>query len=348
MADTFFFTPSRRLTVANIAELTGAKLLNPEFSNKVINTLSSLERAGEGSLIFVEHRKFSDALVGSSAAAVFCTNEIVSKVPETMAILVTSTPKRDFSQIGRILFPDSIKPVSWFGERGISPHAHIHPTAKLAHDVCVEAGAVIGRNVEIGEGTLISSTVVIGENCRIGRDCYIAPKVTIQCSLIGNRVQIYPGVCIGQDGFGYVGSISGIEKIPQLGRVIIENDVEIGANTTIDRGTLEDTIIGEGSKIDNLVQIAHNVKIGRYCLIAGQCGVAGSTSIGDMSQLGGSVGVADHIVIGKCVQIAARSGVMNDIPDGEKWCGSPARPFKQWFREVAALRSISKVKKEKR
>ncbi|UNE55483.1 UDP-3-O-(3-hydroxymyristoyl)glucosamine N-acyltransferase [Bartonella machadoae] len=343
-----FFTPSRRLTVANVAELTGAKLLNPEFSDRAIKTLSSLESAVEGSLVFVEHRKFSDALIGSSAAAVFCTNEVVFKVPETMAILVTSTPQRDFAQIGRILFPDSVKPVSWFGEREISPHAYIHPTAKLAHDVCVEAGAVIGRNVEIGEGTLISSTAVIGENCRVGHDCYIAPKVTIQCSLIGNRVQIYPGVCIGQDGFGYVGSLSGIEKIPQLGRVIIEDDVEIGANTTIDRGTFEDTIIGEGSKIDNLVQIAHNVKIGRYCLIAAQCGVAGSTSIGDMSQLGGSVGVADHIVIGKCVQIAARSGVMNDIPDGEKWGGSPARPFKQWFREVAALRSIGKVKKEKR
>lgn len=348
MADTFFFTPSRRLTVANVAELTGAKLLNPEFSNTVINALSSLEGAVEGSLVFVEHRKFSDALIGSSAVAVFCTSEIVFKVPESMAILVTSTPQRDFAQIGRILYPDSVKPVPWFGQREISPHAHIHPTAKFAHDVCIEAGAVIGRNVEIGAGTLISSTAVIGENCRIGRDCYIGPKVTIQYSLIGDRVQLYPGVCVGQDGFGYIGSVSGIEKVPQLGRVIIEDGVEIGANTTIDRGTFEDTIIGEGSKIDNLVQIAHNVKIGRHCLIAAQCGVAGSTSIGDMSQLGGSVGIADHIVIGKCVQIAAGSGVMNDIPDGEKWGGSPARPFKQWFREVAALRNIGKVKKEKR
>ncbi|WP_208440604.1 UDP-3-O-(3-hydroxymyristoyl)glucosamine N-acyltransferase [Bartonella raoultii] len=348
MADTFFFTPSRRLTVADVAELTGAKLLNPEFSEAVVNTLSSLENAVEGSLVFVEHRKFSDDLIGSSAVAVFCKNEIVSKVPESMAILLTSTPQRDFAQIGRILYPHSVKPIPWIGQREISPHAHIHPTAKFAHDVCIEAGAVIGRNVEIGAGTLISSTAVIGENCRIGRDCYIAPRVTIQYSLIGDRVQLYPGVCIGQDGFGYVASVSGIEKIPQLGRVIIEDDVEIGANTTIDRGTLEDTIIGEGSKIDNLVQIAHNVKIGRYCFLAAQCGIAGSTSIGDMSQLGGSVGVSDHIIIGKCVQIAAGSGVMNDIPDGEKWGGSPARPFKQWFREVVALRNISKMRKEKR
>ncbi|MBX4336263.1 UDP-3-O-(3-hydroxymyristoyl)glucosamine N-acyltransferase [Bartonella raoultii] len=348
MAGTFFFTPSRRLTVANVAELTGAKLLNPELSNTEINALSSLKNAKEGSLVFVEHKKFSDALLGSSAVAVFCTNEIVFKVPESMAILVTSTPQRAFAQIGRILFPDSVKPMPWLGKKEISPHAHIHPSAKFAHDVCIEAGAVVGKNVEIGAGTLISSTAVIGENCCIGRDCYIAPKATIQCSLIGDRVQLYPGVCIGQDGFGYVASMSGIEKIPQLGRVIIEDDVEIGANTTIDRGTLEDTIIGEGSKIDNLVQIAHNVKIGRYCLIAAQCGIAGSVSIGDMSQLGGSVGISDHIVIGKCVQIAAGSGVMNNIPDGEKWGGSPARPFKQWFREVVALRNIGKVGREKR
>ncbi|WP_336276848.1 UDP-3-O-(3-hydroxymyristoyl)glucosamine N-acyltransferase [Bartonella sp. CB178] len=349
MADAFFFTPSRRLTVANIAELTGAKLLNPEFSNTVVDTLSSLESAREGSLVFVENRKFSDALLGSSAVAVFCTNEVVFKVPESMAILLTSTPQRDFAQIGRILFPTSVKPMPWFGQGGISPHAHIHPTAELADNVCVEAGAVIGKNVKIGEGTLISSTSVIGENCCIGRECYIAPRVTVQYSLIGDRVHIYPGACIGQDGFGYIGSsVGGIEKIPQIGRVVIHDGAEIGANTTIDRGTFGDTIIGEGSKIDNLVQIAHNVRIGSYCLVAAQCGIAGSTSIGDMSRLGGSVGVADHIVIGKCVQIAAGSGVMNDIPDGEKWGGSPARPFKQWFREVAALRNIGKAKKEKR
>ncbi|WP_455478509.1 UDP-3-O-(3-hydroxymyristoyl)glucosamine N-acyltransferase [Bartonella sp. B10] len=347
MADTFFFTPSRRLTVANVAELTGARLLNPEFSNTVINTLSSVERAEKGSLVFIEHRKFSDALSKSSAVAVFCTNEIVFHVPESMAILVTSTPQRDFAQIGRILFPDSVKPMPWFGRKEVSPYAHIHPSVKLSHDVCIEAGAVIGKNVEIGSGTLISSTAVIGENCRIGCECYIAPRVTIQYSLVGDRVHIYPGACIGQDGFGYICGISGVEKIPQLGRVIIQDGVEIGANTTIDRGTFEDTIIGEGSKIDNLVQIAHNVKIGRCCLIAAQCGIAGSTSVGDMSQLGGSVGVADHIIIGKYVQIAAGSGVMNDIPDGEKWGGIPARPFKQWFREVAALRNIGKGKREK-
>ncbi|AGF74428.1 UDP-3-O-[3-hydroxymyristoyl] glucosamine N-acyltransferase [Bartonella australis AUST/NH1] len=347
MAGASFFTPSQQLTVADIAELTGAELLNPEFSGVVISALSSIKSAREGSLVFVENQKFSGALSGSLAAAVFCTADVVFQIPESMAILVTSTPRRDFVRIGHILFPDSVKPMPWFSQKGISLHAHVHLSAIFENDVCIEAGAVIGKNVEIGSGTLVSSTAVIGENCRIGRECYIAPGVTVQYSLIGDRVHLHPGVRVGQDGFGYISGVSEVEKIPQLGRVIIQDNVEIGANTTIDRGTLEDTIIGEGSKIDNLVQIAHNVKIGRYCFIAGQCGIAGSTSIGDMSQLGGGVGIADHITVGKGVYIAARSGVMNDIPDGEKWCGSPARPFKQWSREVLALRRISKIEREK-
>ncbi|EYS92135.1 UDP-3-O-[3-hydroxymyristoyl] glucosamine N-acyltransferase [Bartonella bacilliformis str. Heidi Mejia] len=348
MADTFFFMPSRRLTVADVVELTGAKLRDPKFSNIVIKTLSSIENAREGSLVFLENQKFSDSLLGSFAAAVFCRSDVVVKIPESIAALVTQTPQRDFAQIGRILFPDSVKPMPWFGQKEISLHAHIHPSAKIEHDVCIEAGAIIGKNVEIGAGTLVSSTAVIGENCRIGRECYIAPRVTIQYSLIGDKVRLHPGVCIGQDGFGYVSGAFGIEKIPQLGRVIIQDGVEIGANTTVDRGTFEDTIIGEGSKIDNLVQIAHNVRIGRYCLIAAQCGIAGSTSIGDMSRLGGSVGVVDHVTIGEGVQIAAGSGVMSDIPDGEKWGGSPAQPFKKWFREMVALRNIGQAKREKR
>lgn len=347
MADINFFTPSRQITVGEAAALTGAALRNPELSASVIQHLSSLDSAEPGSLVFVENRKFAKALRDSAAIAVFCPEDVVSKVPENIAVLVTASPHRDFAMIGRILFPSSARPTPWFGEYGISPQAFIHPEAKLEEGVTVEAGAVIGKGAEIGSGTLISSTAVIGENCRIGRDCYIAPTVSVQYAFIGNHVHLYPGVRVGQDGFGYVGGPSGVEKIPQLGRVIIQDDVEIGANTTVDRGALKDTIIGEGTKIDNLVQIAHNVQIGRYCLIAAHCGIAGSATIGDMTQLGGSVGLADHVTIGSRVQIAAASGVMNDIPDGERWGGSPARPIKQWFREVAALRSMSKFNKEK-
>jgi UDP-3-O-[3-hydroxymyristoyl] glucosamine N-acyltransferase len=239
-----------------------------------------------------------------------------------------------------------VRPESWLGETGVSPAAYVHPTASIEAGATIEAGAVIGKGVSVGTGTLIAATAVVGEGCQIGRDSYIAPGVAVQFAMIGNRVSLHPGVRIGQDGFGYVPGPRGLEKVPQLGRVILQDDVEIGANTTIDRGALSDTVIGEGTKIDNLVQIAHNVRIGRFCIVAAHCGISGSCVIGDQTMLGGRVGLADHLVIGSRVQIAAASGVMNDIPDGERWGGFPARPIKQWFRDIANIRSIGKPKKE--
>jgi len=345
LADCVFFTPVRSLSVAQIAELAGVHLYHPGLEGVEVTFLAPLDNAGPGALTFIENKKHRDCLKQLVAAACFCLPEMASKIPINVAALVSNQPQRDFAAIGRVLFPQSIHPPSSCGEAGLSPQAFIHPQAVLEENVTIEAGAIIGKGVEIGRGSVVAANVVIGENCKIGRECYFAPGVSIQYAFIGNRVRLYAGVRIGQDGFGYVGGQYGVEKIPQLGRVILQDDVEIGANSTIDRGALNDTIIGEGTKIDNLVQIAHNVRIGRLCLIAAQCGIAGSCSIGDGVQIGGATGIADHIKIGSHVQIAAQSGVMNNIPDGEKWGGSPARPFKQWFREVAALRSISRSHK---
>jgi len=328
-----------------VASLTGASLRHPEFGEREITCLAPLDDADCDALTFIESKKHQQHLRQLVAAACLCPPDLVDKIPGNVAALVSTSPQRDFAHVGRILFPRSVFPLSSCGESGLSPQAHIHPSALLEENVTVEAGAVIGKGVEIGRGSVIASGAIIGENCKIGRDCYFAPCVSVQYAFIGNRVRLYAGVRIGQDGFGYVGGARGIEKIPQLGRVIVQDDVEIGANSTVDRGALSDTIIGEGTKIDNLVQIAHNVRIGRLCLIAAQCGFAGSCSIGDGTQIGGATGIADHIKIGSHVQIAAASGVMHDIPDGEKWGGSPARPFKQWFREVAALRSMSRSHK---
>jgi len=333
------------MNVAQAAELTGSVLYHPELGSAQITCLAALDNAGPGALTFINSKKHRDNLHQLVAAACLCPVELASKIPAGVAVLVSKQPQRDFAAIGRALFPQSVHPASSYGESGLSPYAHIHPQAMLEEDVTVEVGAIIGKGVEIGRGSVIASGCFIGENCKIGRDCYFAPHVSVQYAFIGNRVRLYAGVRIGQDGFGYVGGAQGIEKIPQLGRVILQDDVEIGANSTVDRGALGDTIIGEGTKIDNLVQIAHNVRIGRFCLIAAQCGIAGSCSIGDGTQIGGATGLADHIKIGSNVQIAAASGVMNDIPDGEKWGGLPARPFKQWFREVAALRSMSRPHK---
>ncbi len=346
MADPVFFAPSRGLTIGEIADFTGARLRDPKLGTRSVRRLASLKDAGEDALVFVEGKKNAEGLAGIRAAGVFCTESVAGSVPAHIAALVTRSPQRDFSVVGRMLFPASARPASWLGETGISPAAIIHPAATIEDGATIEAGAVIGKGVSVGSGTLIAATAVIGENCQIGRDSYIAPGVSIQCAFVGNRVSIHPGVRIGQDGFGYVPGPAGLEKVPQIGRVIIQDDVEIGANTTVDRGSLSDTVIGEGTKIDNLVQIAHNVRIGRFCLIAAHCGISGSCVIGDQTMLGGRVGLADHLVIGARVQVAAASGVMNDIPDGERWGGIPARPIKQWFRDIANIRSIGQSRKE--
>ncbi|QWK76642.1 UDP-3-O-(3-hydroxymyristoyl)glucosamine N-acyltransferase [Ochrobactrum sp. BTU1] len=346
MADPIFFKPSRDLTIGDIADFTGASLRNPKLAPRSVARLASLNDASDDALVFVDGKKNAQALAGIKAAGVLCSEDVADSVPSGVATLVTRNPQRDFSSVGRMLFPVSVRPESWLGETGVSPAAYVHPTASIEAGATIEAGAVIGKGVSVGTGTLIAATAVVGEGCQIGRDSYIGPGVAVQFAMIGNRVSLHPGVRIGQDGFGYVPGPRGLEKVPQLGRVILQDDVEIGANTTIDRGALSDTVIGEGTKIDNLVQIAHNVRIGRFCIVAAHCGISGSCVIGDQTMLGGRVGLADHLVIGSRVQIAAASGVMNDIPDGERWGGFPARPIKQWFRDIANIRSIGKPKKE--
>ncbi|MBV2144598.1 UDP-3-O-(3-hydroxymyristoyl)glucosamine N-acyltransferase [Falsochrobactrum sp. TDYN1] len=346
MADPIFFRPSRELTIGDVADFTGARLQNPKLAPRSVVRLASLSDAGEDALVFVDGKKNAQSLADIKAAGVLCTEAVADNVPSHIAALITRNPHRDFASVGRMLFPASARPESWLGEKGVSPAAFIHPSAQIEDGATIEAGAVIGKGASIGSGTLIAATAVIGESCQVGRDSYIAPGVAVQHAFIGNRVSLHPGVRIGQDGFGYVPGPAGIEKVPQLGRVIIQDDVEIGANTTVDRGALADTIIGEGTKIDNLVQIAHNVRIGRFCLIAAHCGISGSCTIGDQTMLGGRVGLADHLIIGSGVQVAAASGVMNDIPDGERWGGIPARPIKQWFRDIANIRSIGQSRKE--
>ncbi len=347
MADSVFYTLSCAVNVADIAQLTGSELLTKQFADRKIEQLASLDNATSDSLVFLEGKKNETALRNLKAAAVICAEAQAGLIPEGIAVLVSRSPQRDFAAVGRKLFEQAVHPRSLLGIPGISENATIHPTAEIEGTVTIEPGAVIGANVSIGSGSTISANSVIGAGCKIGRDCIIAPNVSVTYALLGNRVYLHPGVRIGQDGFGFVPGPAGLEKVPQLGRVIIQDNVEIGANTTIDRGSLSDTVIGEGTKIDNLVQVAHNVKIGRHCVIAAHTGISGSVTIGDMAMIGGRVGLADHINIGSRVQIAAASGVMNDIPDGERWGGLPARPLKQWFRDIATLRSIGQSKKEK-
>ncbi len=215
------------------------------------------------------------------------------------------------------------------------------PTARLESDVTVEPGAVIGPRAEIGAGTVIGANAVIGTEVRIGRDCAIGANTVITDALIGDRVIIHPGCKIGQDGFGFVMGGAGHRKIPQVGRVIIQDDVEIGAGTTVDRGAIRDTVIGEGSKIDNLVQVGHNVSIGRHCVIVAQSGIAGSSTLEDFVVLGARVGISTEVIIGEGAQLAAASNVHANVPAGARWGGTPAKPVKLWFREMRTLAHLS-------
>ena len=329
------------MTLAELAALCGAELANADAGSLSIRALASLDRAGPHHLGFFDNLKYEGQLSRTRAGACLVSPRFEDRVPGHVAVLRAKDPFRAFVTLGRILNEDALRPPSFYQTEGIDPTAIIHETARLEDGVTVEPLAVIGPDVEIGGGTLVCSHAMIGAGVKIGRDCVVGAGTSIIYSYIGDAVIIHPGCHIGQDGFGYLSGRNGHDKIPQTGRVLIQNDVEIGAGTTIDRGSLRDTVIGEGTRIDNQVQVGHNVYIGRNCLVLAQCGLAGSLTLEDNVALGAKAGFNNHLTIGEGAQVAAMSGVNSDIPRGERWGGPLARPVKQWLREVKTLENLA-------
>jgi len=342
MSEPQFFKRPGGLTAQEIAALTGAVMRPGVAPERRIHGIAALDRAAPGDLAFLQKPKYAGEFAVTRAGICLTTPRFADQAPPQVAVLVTPAPYRAFVAVAEKLFPAAMRPSSLFEADGISKTALVHPSARLESGVTIDPAAVIGPRAEIGAGTVIGSGAVIGPEVRIGRDCTVGANTTIAHALIGDRVIIHTGARIGQDGFGYLPGPRGHGKVPQVARVIVQNDVEIGANTAIDRGSIRDTVIGEGTKIDNLVQIAHNCEIGRHCVLAAFTGISGSVTVGDYVMMGGRVGIADNVTIGSGAMLAAGSAVLADVPANTKWGGYPAIPAREWLKGVAVLRRLAR------
>ena len=321
MVDKNFYEIRENVTLADVAGVTGAILSDASKAKEVIRGIATMQSAGADEICFFYDRKNKEQAAEIKAKACVTTEALRQFLPADAVVLTCENPKEAFVRLNEYMYSEK-KPVL-----EIDASAKISMFAKIGEGCYIGANAVIEDNVVIGNNCRIEANTVIAHDCKIGNNCRIGAGASVAYALIGDNCYIYAGARIGQDGFGFQLMGGQHHRIPQLGRVIIGNDVEIGANTCIDRGALDDTVIGDGCRIDNLVQIAHNDKLGRGCVIVSQVGIAGSCTLGDYVICGGQVGLADHLHIGNGVQIAAQSGVMRDIEDGAVMMGSPCVPF---------------------
>ncbi|MBT3930064.1 MAG: UDP-3-O-(3-hydroxymyristoyl)glucosamine N-acyltransferase [Rhodospirillaceae bacterium] len=336
MADSRFFENKGPISIADLADVAGATLSEGADPNLMIEDVAPLDLAGPGHLSFLDNRKYVSAFEASKAAACVVSPALADRAPDGMALLLSETPYRGYARIAHAFYPGSA------ALGGVHSSAFVDDTAVLGDGVAVGANAVIEAQVRLGAGVVIGAGTVVGQGVTVGIGTVIGAGASVSHCDIGAKCDLHPGVRIGTRGFGFDMSAEGHLNVPQLGRVVVGDDVEIGANSTIDRGAGPDTVIGDGCKIDNLVQIGHNVRLGKGCVVIAQAGVAGSATVEDFVILAAQSGVAGHITVATGTQLAARSGLMRDSQPGVKLAGNPAIPAKEYFRQMAVLAKVTK------
>jgi len=341
MADPRFYDNKGPFTLAEVCARAGICVPEGVDARATIADVASLTGAGPQHLTFFSGGKAAAQLAQSRAGFCFVSlADAARPVPAGMMLLPVESVQHVFADVAALFYPDHHQ-VAWTQSQAVAP------SARLGKDVVLGPGVVIGADTEIGDNVRIGPNTVIGPGVAIGRNCEIGANVTITHTYMGDEVLILPGAQIGQPGFGFASDRRGHKKIPQIGRVIVQDRVEIGSCTTVDRGALGDTVIGEGTKIDNLVQIGHNNHLGRHDMIVGQVGISGSCELGDFVVLGGQVGLADHVRIGHGARFAARAGVPPGEYDGQDWGGAPPVPVREWRRQLAAVALLTKRRKKK-
>lgn len=336
MVDQTFYKNNGPLTLSRIAEITQAELQDAAKADETVTDIATMEKATATDICFFYDRKAKEKALSMKAKACVTTKDLASFVPEGTIVLICQDPKLAFLKLNTAFY-EEYRP-----EPYISSSAVISQTAKIGKDCYIGEHVVIEDDVEIGDGCRLEANCFIAKGCKIGSNCRIGVGAYVAYCVMGNDCYIYSGARIGADGFGFQMIAGKHVRIPQVGRVIIGNDVEIGANACVDKGALDDTVIGDGCRIDNLVQVAHNDKLGRGCVLVAQTGIAGSCTFGDYVVCGGQTGFADHLNVGSGAQVAAQSGVMRDIEPGAVVMGSPCVPFRDFMRQVSFLQRNSK------
>ena len=330
--DERFYTRTGPHALAAVAAAAGGTAASPA---RQFTGVAPLQSAGPDQVSFLDNRHYADLLAQTRAGAVIVHPDLASRVPSDTAAIVTPEPYLGWARVAALFHPTPpLQP-------GIHPAAVVDPQAQVDRTAQVGPLAVIGARAVIGPRCRIAAGAVIGPGVVLGPDCRIGASASLSHAVLGARVYVYPGARIGQEGFGFAQGPQGFVSVPQLGRVLLEDDVEVGANSTVDRGSAQDTVIGAGSRLDNLVMIAHNVRLGRCCVVVAQAGISGSTVLEDFVVVAAQAGLIGHLRIGAKARIGAQSGVMRDVPAGADVLGAPAMPVREFFRNVAVLRKLA-------